>query len=118
MATRTTTTTDGKRTSFSYDGEYYLPDSKNLQEVFNGFDKCSACVAYTTINGEYEEEMHYGYPSVDRKYKGLVGYQNFNFFKTIEEAKEDYANRKRLSTKVGIDGYADVFMVINKNRNN
>ena len=34
-----------------------------------------------------------------------------NGFKTIEEAKKDLADRKKLTPKYGVEAYADVFMV-------
>lgn len=42
---------------------------------------------------------------------GLVGWQCMNGFKSIEEAKKDLADRKKLTPKYGVEAYADVFMV-------
>ena len=120
MGKRTTKTTDGKNITFSYDGKYYLYNlinSNGIQEVFKGWEKFSACVIYTRVIHDVIDviEMNYGVPMNVCEDNGLVGYQNFNFFKTIDEAKEDFKLRCKLSPKVGVIGYADVFMVINNN---
>lgn len=111
---RTTICNDGKQRTFSYEGAYYTLENINKEEIFDGFEDCNACVLYTTIKHDkgWREAVIYGTPRIEDYDNGLVGYQNYNFFKDIEEAKKDFENRKKLSTKVGTIGYCDILLII------
>lgn len=112
METINTTTTQGEKISFKVDGVYYTNENKD--ELFDGeFNRgCKYCVAYTTIKHDkgWKEENVWGTPSIVQYDNGIVGYQDFNFFYYKETAEIYYNNRKKLSPKVGVIGYADVFL--------
>lgn len=112
MQTINTTTTQGKKISFKVDGVYYTKENKD--ELFDEeFVKDTKyCVAYTTIKHDrgWKEENMWGTPSIVNYDNGIVGYQNFNFFSYKETAEMYYNRLKQLSPKVGVIGYADVFL--------
>lgn len=115
METINTTTTQGKKISFKVDGDYYTNANKN--ELFEGdfvdfVHDFNYCVAYTTIKHDkgWKEENRWGTPSIVEYDNGIVGYQNFNFFRYKETAEIYYNRLKQLSPKVGTIGYADVFL--------
>lgn len=112
METINTTTTQGKKISFKVDGDYYTNENKD--ELFDEeFVKdYKYCVAYTTIKHDrgWKEENMWGTPSIVNYDNGIVGYQNFNFLEYKETAEVLYNHLKKLSPKVGVIGYADVFL--------
>lgn len=112
MRTINTTTTQGRKISFKVDGVYYTKENKD--GLFDeGFAKDNKyCVAYTTIKHDkgWKEENMWGTPSIVNYDNGKVGYQNFNFFEHKETAEACYNDLKKLSPKVGVIGYADVFL--------
>jgi hypothetical protein len=112
METINTITTQGKKISFKVDGVYYTKVNKD--ELFGGeFNQgCKYCVAYTTIKHDegWRTENRFGAPSIERYDNGIVGYQNFNFFEDKETAVTNYNDLKKLSPKIGVIGYADVFL--------
>lgn len=116
--TRTATCTDGKQRTFKYDGDDYLipyaVTENAKRELFKGFPRMKACVLYTkiVIDSGFRSEMSYGSPCLVSYNNGQVGYQNGQFFATIEEAKRDYEARKQLSAKIGVVGYCDVQLII------
>lgn len=118
--TRTATCTDGRQRTFTYNGdagEYLIPyavTENNKRELFKGFPRMKACVLYTTIvvDSGSRIEMSWGCPKLVYYNNGQVGYQNGQFFATIEEAKRDYEARKQLSAKIGVVGYCDVQLII------
>lgn len=106
----TTKTTTGKSITFNVDGDYYTQEniSSHISDIFSSFKDMRYCVLYTKIvaDKEYDYESK---PYIDIKYKGLIGFQNMNFFKSKEDAEDDYNHRKVL---VGDNcDYADVFLV-------
>jgi hypothetical protein len=115
MGIRQATTTEGRRISFDVDNHYYTPlCDKSL--VFDGFFKDHKfCVCYTKICNDsgYREETRFGTPTLVHYDNGLVAYQNMNFFNDKKEAEEDFKNRKKLTPKLGVYAYADVFLVEN-----
>ena len=99
-------TTDGKPLKFKlFDGD--VVEGANNADAFDGFGKdIVAVVLYTKVQHDK------GYDSNLFPYdNGLVGWQCMNGFKSIEEAKKDLADRKKLTPKYGVEAYADVFMV-------
>ena len=115
--TRTATCTDRKQRTFTYNGEYLIPyavTEKAKRELFKGFPRMKACVLYTEIVVDRGSrfEMSWGVPQLVRYNNGQVGYQNGQFFATIEEAERDYEARKQLSAKIGVMGYCDVQLII------
>lgn len=116
--TRTATCTDGKTRTFTYNGDDYLipyaVTEKDKQELFEGFPRMKACVLYTEIVVDRGSRigMRYGSPCLIEYNNGQVGYQNGQFFATIEEAKRDYEARKKLSAKIGVVGYCDVQLIL------
>ena len=115
--TRTATCTDGRTRTFTYNGEYLIPyavTEKDKQELFKGFPHTKACVLYTEIVEDRGSrfEMSWGVPKLVDYNNGQVGYQNGQFFSTIEEAERDYEARKRLSAKIGTIGYCDVQLIL------
>ena len=104
--TRNTTTTQGKKISFYVDRYYYTPDRDKRLIFRNTFDKSKYCVAYTSVK---EVEVF----SFVRN-KGLIGYQNLNFFNNKEDALEDFKACKKLLPKDSTKAYADVFFIENK----
>ena len=99
-------TTNGKPLKFKmFEGD--VVQGVNDGDAFNGFGKdIVAVVLYTKVQHDK------GYDSSLLRYdNGLVGWQGRNGFKTIEEAKKDLADRKKLTPKYGVEAYADVFMV-------
>lgn len=115
MRIRETTTTEGRRISFDVDNHYYTPlCDKSL--VFDGlFKDHKFCVCYTKVcyDSGYREETRFGTPQLVHYDNGLVAYQNMNFFNDKKEAEEDFNNRKKLTPKLGVYAYADVFLVEN-----
>lgn len=115
MATRHTTTTEGRHICFKVDNRYYTPTcSKSL--VFDGsFKGHKFCVCYTKVCNDsgYREETYFGTPRLKHYDNGLVGYQNMNFFNDKKEAEEDFKARNKLTPKLGVCAYADVFLVEN-----
>lgn len=113
MKTRNTYTTQGKHIAFKVDESYYTPGTdKSL--VFNShFKDCKYCVAYTNVADDYHFEDRWGVP--EKISDGSVGYQNFNYFNSKEEAVEDFEGRKKLTPKSGklTFAYADVFLIEN-----
>ena len=114
---RKATCTDGITRTFTYNGEYLIPyaiTEKDKRELFKGFPRMKACVLYTKIvvDRGSRVEMSYGSPCLVSYNNGQVGYQNGQFFATIEEAERDYEARKRLSAKIGVVGYCDVQLVL------
>ena len=107
--TRNTTTTQGKKISFYVDRYYYTPERDKRLIFRNTFEKTKYCVAYTAVK-EVEVSIF------TRHSKGLIGYQNLNFFDNKEDALEDFKARKKLSPKpkVSTKAYADVFFIENK----
>ena len=114
MKTINTTTTQGKKISFKVDGVYYTKENKD--ELFDGeFNQgCNYCVAYTTIKHDrgWKGVNIWGTPSIVNYDNGIVGYQNFDFFEDKETAEDLYNQCKKLSPKVGVIGYADVFLFV------
>lgn len=99
-------TTDGRKLKYKiFDTD--VIQGVNDADAFDGFGKdIVAVVLYTKITHDK------GYDSNLFPYdNGLVGWQCENGFKSIEEAKKDFEDRKKLSPKYGVEGYADVFMV-------
>ena len=115
MGIRQTTTTEGRLISFNVDNCYYTPLC-NKSLVFDGsFKDYKFCVCYTKLCNDigYREETRFGIPKLVRYNNGLIAYQNMNFFNDKKEAEEDFKNRKKLTPKLGVYGYADVFLVEN-----
>ena len=112
---RTTTSTEGKQLTFHYTGEYYLPDTdkKHFFKERGWFETHPFIVSTTTVHYDCGEiySTRFGIPCRERYNNGLVGYQNFHGFKTLAEAQEEYKLRKRLTTKIGIYAYCDVFLI-------
>ena len=108
MRKRTSICNDGKKRTFSCEEPYYTIDNVDKEDVFSGFPKAKACVSYTEVKYDTgidgETFAHYN--------NGLVGYQNFNFFNTLEEAEKDCKKRKKLTPKIGTEGYCDVFLIV------
>lgn len=115
MGIRQTTTTEGRRISFDVDNNYYTPlCDKSL--VFDGlFKDYKFCVCYTKVCNDsgYREETRFGIPQLVHYDNGLVGYQCFNYFNDRKEAENDFDGRKKLTPKLGVYAYADVFLVEN-----
>lgn len=111
---RTTICNDGKKRTFSFVGDYYTPENVNEKELFANFEDCKACIAYTTIKDDmgWREVNVYGTPTIEKYNNGPKGYQNYCFFRDIEEATRDFEARKKLSPKVGTIAYCDVFLFI------
>lgn len=106
--TRTTNSTEGKRVSFSYTGKYYLPDT-DKKEFFKGIINEPYIVAYTTIR--YDKGTYINSTRLTEYDNGFVGHQSFQGFNTLEDAREDYELRKRLTRKYGVHAYCDVFLI-------
>lgn len=107
METRTTTTTEGKRVSFKYDGTYYLPTSDFSD--FKDITTSPFLVAYTTVKGDRGTRIVGNY--IEEYDNGLVGYQNFQCFDTLDEANKDFELKKKLTPKLGVYAYCDVFII-------
>lgn len=109
--TRTTQTTEGKRITFTCnDGWYLVPQvtAEEKRELFSLSCKGdSYCIAYTTIS----HDKGINGLTLEHFDNGLVGWQNYDFFKTEEEAKREFELKSRLSSKVGVVGYCDVFLI-------
>ena len=115
MKIRKTITTECKEIKFQYDGDYYV-NGLDKSIAFQGYYKdFKYCVCYTKIVHDkgLRSGMSFGSPCIEHYDNGLVGYQNFNFFNDETDAKEDFKLRKKLTTKVGVIGYADVFLIKN-----
>ena len=104
MEKRTATTTEGKQVSFKYDGTYYLPTSD-----FKGITTSPFLVAYTTVKGDRGTRIVGNY--IEEYDNGLVGYQNFQGFDTLDEAYKDFELKKKLTPKLGVYAYCDVFII-------
>lgn len=107
---RKTITTKGKQISFVYSGRYVTPENYNADVcdfLFNGMSPdVIYCVAYTTI----KDDIRLNSITLERERYGVVGYQNFSFFTNEDDAKRDYDNSSKLTSKLGILAYADVFL--------
>lgn len=113
MEKRHSITTQGKQITFNIDKHYYVigdSDERVMNEVFWGDMKdMPYAVAYTKVM--YDK----GYNSItlERYDNGYVGYQNFNYHKTKDEAVKDYEFRSKLSDDFPNGKYADVFIIEN-----
>lgn len=116
MATRQTITTQGKHITFEVDNNYYVIGNNDKSAVFNGgFKNSKFCVCYTKVcyDSGFREETRWGSPTLVGYDNGNVGYQCMNFFNDKKEAIKDYNGRLKLSPKMGIVAYCDVFLVEN-----
>ena len=113
---RTSVCTDGVKRTFYVDDCYYTPDNVDLDDIFNGFESCVACVAYTTIKEDKGCNIDPSTCRIDKYDNGLVGYQNHHYFNSIDEAREDYKKRKKLSAGIMTVGYCDVYLFIKKTK--
>lgn len=121
MKTRTTTATDGKKITFTYDGEYYNPYSlfekerdKNI--IFGShpsFKDMPYCISYTKVVQDKGNkfENRFGVPTTIYYDNGLVGYQCYEYFNDKREAFEQYRARKQC-TKYDAQ-FCDIFFVEN-----
>ena len=114
--TRTAIATNGKKYTFKVDENYYTPEKGNKAYVFMG-EKFHYAVLYTEIKEDkgWRIEKRWGTDCMVDYDNGLVGYQQMRFYKTYEEAKEAFENRKQVVGKLCDDGtaFADVFLVSN-----
>ena len=118
METRIGIGTDGKKYEFQTEGEYYPPNS-DANELFKpDFTKFACCVLYTKLRRDdgYKDGMRWGSPSWEYYDNGVVGYQNGQFYETIEEGKQHLENYSQLSPKIGTIAYVDVWLAINDNK--
>ena len=114
MKNRTTKTTEGEKVTFQIHDDYYLGEGDKSQ-LFKGYEQFKYLVLYTTIKHDtgLKDVERWGTPTVEHYDNGWIGYQNGMFFTTLEEARKDFEGRKRLTSKVGVVGYADVMLVTN-----
>ena len=115
METRIGIGTDGKSHSFKVNDKYYPPYS-NTNGLFSKFKKCACCVLYTELKDDYGEVENPAIPCLIPYNNGVVGYQSYNFYDTIEEGKEELKKYSKLSPKMGTIAYVDVWLAINDNK--
>lgn len=107
----------GEKYTFKTDGEYFPPLSKNTKNIFEGDDsKFAAAILYTKLVKDigYREANLWGTPCIERYDNGIVGYQCFSYYTSIEEAKRRYEGYRLLSPKVGTIAYVDIWLAINE----
>ena len=118
---RTAIATNGKKYTFKVDKNYYTPEKGNKANVFDiGFEEFKHkkyAVAFTLVTIDKGErcENYFGVPRCVAYNNGWVGYQEFDYFDTKEEAECYVETRKQIVGKTcdDISTFADIFLVEN-----
>lgn len=98
--------------TFKTEGRYYTPADAPKEEIFEGFRNAACCVVATKVVHDKGTRIisRYGVPSSEYYDNGLVGYQGFDFYDTLEEGRQHLKWKQQVGNKT----YVDIFLVINK----